>query len=292
MKIEAVISQALSGMSVGMGIFIIAAGLVFIFGTVRILNLAHGAMYMLGAFLCFWLVSILSHIPGSFWIAVLIAPLLVALVGFLIEVVLIRRMYEREMIYQLILTFGIVLVVSDFCKMVWGVEYNLISAPWPFEGATEFFGIIFPSYNLFLIVVGFVVFIALWMLLQVTQLGRLIRAIVFNSEMVSALGINVPRVYTFVFVLGCWLAGLGGALVAPTSVVTLGIDSTVLIECFIIAVIGGLGSLPGAFVGSIIFGMVNAFGILIAPQLAAGFAFIMMAVILLIRPYGLFGRPE
>lgn len=289
---EYIIRQALTGLSVGMGIFIIAAGLVVIFGTVRVLNLAHGSMYMLGAFLCFWLTSMLSRVPGSFWIALFMAPLIVAAVGLILEVSVIRRMYDREMIYQLILFFGIVMIVSDFCKMLWGVEYNLISAPWPFEGATKIAGIIFPTYNLFLIATGIMIFIGFWLILQFTQLGSLIRAIVYNREMVSALGVNVPRIHTAVFMLGCWLAGLGGALVAPTSVVTLGIDSTVLIECFIIAVIGGLGSLPGAFIASIIFGMVNAFGILIVPRLAIGFPFILMAIILLVRPYGLLGKPE
>jgi branched-subunit amino acid ABC-type transport system permease component len=292
MLIDTLIRQSLSGLSVGMGIFLIAVGLVIIFGTIRILNLAHGSTYMIGAFLGWWITTSFSHIPGSFWIAVLVVPLLTALIGYFLEILLFRRLYEKEMIYQLMMTFALVMIFSDVCKIIWGVGFNLLSAPYPLTGAVVVFGTLFPSYNLFLIVIGVVVFLALWLLVNYTQMGRIIRATLYSREMVGSLGINVPVIYTLVFMLGCWLAGLGGVLMAPISAVTLGIDATIIIECFIIAVIGGLGSLPGAFVGSIIFGMVHAFGIMIVPKLAIGFSFIMMAVILVVRPHGLFGRPE
>ena len=292
MSIEALIIQALSGLSTGMMIFLIAVGLCLIFGTVRVLNMAHGSMYMLGAFLCFWLTSILSNIAGSFWWTVILAPLGVALFGLVVEVVLFRRLYPREMIYQLILTFGVILLVSDTCKLLWGVEFHLVAYPRPLNKAVNILGMLFPTYNIFLIIIGVLIFVGLWALMRYTRLGRIIRAVTYNREMVSALGVNVPLTYSFVFVLACWLAGLGGVLTAPVSAITLGIDATILIECFIIAVIGGLGSLPGAFVGAIIFGLVNSFGILIAPRLAICFNFILMAVVLIIRPWGLMGKPE
>ncbi|MCJ7684962.1 MAG: branched-chain amino acid ABC transporter permease, partial [Desulfobacteraceae bacterium] len=155
-----------------------------------------------------------------------------------------------------------------------------------------FKGIIFPRYNIFLIFCGPVVFVGLWALIRYTRLGRIVRAMTYNREMANALGINVPLVYTVVFMLGCWLAGLGGALVSPMSSVMPGMDMVILIECFIIVVIGGLGSLPGAFLGSLIFGLVNAFGILVAPRLAIAFAFILMIIVLIVRPWGLMGKPE
>jgi branched-subunit amino acid ABC-type transport system permease component len=153
-------------------------------------------------------------------------------------------------------------------------------------------GMGFPLYNVFLIACGPLVFVGLWAFIHYTGLGRIIRAVTFNRDMANALGVNVPLVYTAVFMLGCWLAGLGGALVAPMSAVMLGMDMVILIECFIIVVIGGLGRLPGAFIGSLIFGLVNAFGILVAPRLAIAFGFILMIIVLVIRPWGLMGKPE
>ena len=150
----------------------------------------------------------------------------------------------------------------------------------------------FPSYNIFLIFCGPVVYLGLWALIRYTRLGKIIRAMTYNREMANALGTNVPLVYTVVFMLGSWLAGLGGTLVVPTASAMPGMDMIVLIECFIIIVVGGLGSLSGAFLGSLIFGLVNAFGILVAPRLAVAFGFILMIIVLIIRPWGLLGKPE
>ena len=292
MTFQGLIIQILSGLSTGMVIFLIAVGLSLVFGTLRILNLAHGALYMLGAYMCYWVSSVVVQANGSFWWALLLAPVGVALFGGLVEVLLLRRIYDREHLDQYLLTFALVLVVGDLCKLAWGVEFLLVSAPWPLNGPVFILGMPFPSYNLFLIFCGPLVFAGLWALIRFTRLGKVIRAMTYNREMANALGTNVPLMYTVVFMLGCWLAGLGGALVVPTSSAMPGMDMVVLIECFIIIVVGGLGSLPGAFLGSVIFGLVNAFGILVAPRLAVAFGFILMIIVLIIRPWGLMGKPE
>ncbi len=292
MTFEAIAGQTLSGISVGMVLFLIAAGLSIIFGTLKVLNLAHGSIYMLGGFLCYGFTSAFASLPGVFWWTLLAAPLIVALAGGFIEVFLLRRIYAQEMLYQYILTFGLILIIGETCKFIWGVGYHTVGIPWPFDGKVSLWGLSFPIYNLFLIACGFTVFIGLAALMRYTGLGRIIRAVTYHREMASALGINVPKVYTGVFMLGCWLGGLAGTLMPPMSVVALGSDMAVIIECFIIVVIGGLGSLPGAFIGAIILGLLTAFGIYIIPKLAVAFAFMLMIVILIIRPWGLLGKPE
>jgi branched-chain amino acid transport system permease protein len=289
---EAIAGQTLSGISVGMVLFLIAAGLSIIFGTLKVLNLAHGSIYMLGGFLCYGFTSTFASLPGVFWWTLLAAPIIVALAGGLIEIFLLRRIYAQEMLYQYILTFGLILIIGETCKFIWGVGYHTVGTPWPFNGKVSLLGLSFPVYNLFLIGCGFAVFIGLASLMRYTGLGRNIRAVTYHREMASALGINVPKVYTGVFMLGCWLGGLAGTLMPPMSVVALGSDMAVIIECFIIVVIGGLGSLPGAFIGAIILGLLTAFGIYIIPKLAVAFAFMLMIAILIIRPWGLMGKPE
>ena len=292
MTLQGLFIQILSGFSTGMVIFLIAVGLSLVFGTLRILNLAHGALYMMGAYMCYGISSAIAQWSGAFWWSLLLAPVGVALFGGLVEVLLLRRIYDREPLDQYLLTFAMVLVVGDLCKLAWGVDYHLVAAPWPLNGPIFFMGMPFPSYNVFLIFCGPVVFVGLWALIRYTRLGKVIRAMTYNREMANALGTNVPLVYTVVFMLGSWLAGLGGTLVVPTASAMPGMDMIVLIECFIIIVVGGLGSLSGAFLGSLIFGLVNAFGILVAPRLAVAFGFILMIIILVIRPWGLMGKPE
>ena len=289
MTLEAALGQVLSGISLGMVWFLIAAGLSIIFGTLKILNLAHGSIYMLGGFLCYQVTSAFSHVPGVFWLALLVAPLVTALVGGCIEILLLRRIYGLDMIYQYLLTFGLILIVGEVCKILWGAGYNTVAVPWPLNGTVNLFALSFPKYNLFLIGMGVLVFVGLRALIGATSLGAVVRAVTHNREIAGALGINVPRVYTGVFMLGCWLAGLAGTLTPPMSVVALGADVSVIIDCFIIVVIGGLGSISGAFLGSIILGFTTAFGLYIIPKLAVAFGFILMIIVLIIRPRGLMG---
>lgn len=292
MSLRALLMQLLSGLSGGMLIYLIAVGLSLIFGTLRVLNLAHGAVYMLGAYLCVWLTASLKPIPGMFWWAVVLGPFLVALFGGLVEIVLLRRIYRWHFMYQFILTFALILIISDSVKLLWGGGFRSITYPWPLNGTIKVAGGTFPLYNLFLAAVGVSIFFGLRALLHFTRLGKVIRGVTYNREIMSALGENVPAVYTEVFMLGCWLGGLGGALATPLVTVSLGMDMTVIIQCFIVVVIGGLGSLTGAFIGSLILGLLDAFGIMVLPQLAIAFGFILMAVILIVRPYGLMGKRE
>lgn len=288
---EAAIRQTVSGLSVGMVMFLIAVGLSLIFGTLKVINMAHGSLYMLGAYVAMGLTEAFTNTTGIFWWALIVAPVVVALFGGVVEVLLLRRLYPKgEMIYYFLITFGLTYLIQDIAKILWGVEYHVVSVPWPLGGAVTLLGITF--YNLFLILIGVLVFGGLWSLFRYTRLGRTVRAVTYNREISNALGVNVPLVYTGVFMLGCWLAGLGGVLVAPMAAVYPGMDMMIIVECFIIVVIGGLGSLTGAFLGSIIFGLVNAFGILIIPRLAIAFAFILMAIVLIARPYGLMGKAE
>jgi branched-subunit amino acid ABC-type transport system permease component len=291
MNFQGLVIQTMSGISVGMVMFLIAAGLSLVFGTLGVLNLAHASFFMVGAYVCFWISSEVCQIYGAFWWALILAPLAVALLGGALEYLFLRRIYSREHLDQYLLTFALILIIGDLCKLIWGVEYHMVATPWPLNGPIMIMGGTFPRYNVFLILCGSLVFVGLWSLIHYTMLGRVIRAITYNREMASALGVNVPLAYTAVFMLGCWLAGLGGALVAPVSSVMPGMDMVVLIECFIIVVIGGLGSLSGAFLGSLIFGLVNAFGILVVPGLAIAFGFILMIFVLIIRPWGLMGKP-
>ncbi len=292
MNIQGLTIQLLGGISTGMVIFLIAVGLSLVFGTLGVLNLAHGALYMLGAYLGFTVCSLFSQWSGSFWWALLLAPIGVAIFGGIVEVLLLRRIYSREQLDQYLLTFALILIIGDLCKFLWGVDYHMVDTPWPLNGPVAIMGGYFPLYNLFLIVCGPVVFLAILALIHYTKLGRIIRAMTHDRDTANALGVNVPVVYTAVFMLGCWLAGLGGTLISPVSSVMPGMDMVVLIECFIIVVIGGLGSLTGAFLGSLILGLVNAFGILVAPRLAIAFGFILMIIVLVIRPWGLMGKPE
>lgn len=292
MEPKFILVQTLSGISVGMVIFLIAVGLSLIFGALRVLNLAHGSLYMIGAYLSFWVASLMPDSDYSFWWTLLLAPLGAALFGGLLEVLLIRRIYQREHVDQFLLTFGLILVIGDLVKILWGVEFNMVQGPSELSGGLEIMGTRFPVYNLFLIGCGIVIYLALSLLMNFTSLGRTVRAMTYERNMVSALGINVPMTYTLVFMLGCWLAGVGGTLIAPIQAVRPGMDIDILIECFIVVVVGGLGSLSGAFVGALLFGILNAFGILLAPRLAIAFGFMLMIVVLVIRPWGLMGKPE
>jgi branched-subunit amino acid ABC-type transport system permease component len=293
MNLQLAFMQLLNGLGSGMIIFLVAVGLSIIFGTLKVLNLAHAAFYMLGAYLCYWVShTVLSNISGNFWITLLLAPIITAIFGGALERLIIRRIYGLNIMYQFILTFGISLVIADSVKFLWGREVKNMAIPYPFDGSIFVMGANLLKYQLFLYIMGVSIYIGLLLLLHKTKLGKLIRAVTHNQEMASALGINVPSVYTGIFMLGSWLAGIAGIVAAPVTSITLGMDHVVLIQCFVVVVIGGMGSLSGAFLGSIIMGLINSFGIIFLPELALVFAFLLMAIILIIRPFGLMGESE
>ena len=279
-------SQFFVGLSRSMILFVVAAGLSFVLGVLRVPNIAHGSLYMIGAFSAF---SITKLVPGAtgFWLALLIAPLVVALVSFVAERALFCHLYQREHLMLLLFTFALSLILGDLVKLIWGAEYKSIMAPALFDGSVRIFGPSIPKYSVFLLIIGPLVAVGLWLFTNKTKLGKIARAAAVDREMVGAVGINVSWVFAFAFVLGCLLAGLGGALVAPTSSITLGMDHNLIIEAFLIVIIGGLGNMWGAMVGSLIFGLTQSFGILFWPQFAIVFPYTAVVIVLLLRPKGI-----
>lgn len=284
--------QLLAAASNGMLLFLISAGLSLIFGVSRIVNFAHGVLFMLGAYLA---LTIALAGPGS--IGIFAAALAGAAAGLyatgaVIEIGLLRRVYRAPHEYQLLLTFALVFILGDVVRLVWGREDYSVPTPTLLTGSTRAFGLTFPTYRLFLIVFGLLLALALWVLLHRTRWGVLIRAATMDRQMLSALGINTPRLFTGVFALGAALAGLGGALAAPIVAVGPSLHVQVIIDAFVVVVIGGMGSVTGALVASLLVGLVNAFGVLAFPALAVVLTFALMAVVLVVRPWGLFGTPE
>lgn len=284
--------QFMNGISHGMYLFIIAAGLTLILGTLRVLNFAHGAFYMIGGYVTYSLVAYFATIPGAFWWSVLGAGFVLGAMAWAIERSMLRHLYERDHMYQLLFTFALVLFAGDLVKVLWGTDVLSVSLPPGFTGATKIGSFFYPTYRLLLCAIGVVIAIVLWALINRTRAGRMIRAATLDREMLEALGINVGRVYMIVFVAGSALAGIGGALAAPAIALAPGMDHEIIVECFIIVVIGGLGSLGGAFLGALILGLLNSFGIMLVPDFEIVLVFLLMVVVLMIRPWGLLGRPE
>lgn len=283
--------QFLGGLTTAMFLFLIASGLSLVFGVMRVLNFAHGSFYMIGAYLAWQAVQWLAPALHSFWLAVLAAALGVALLGGLIERLLLRRIYGREELYQLLLTYALVLILGDAAKMIWGTQQLSVSRPPILSGGFEVFGATLPAYNLFIMLTGVAIALAGWFVLTRSAAGRMVRAAALDREMLAALGADVGTLYSGMFVVSSFLAGLSGALVTPIQSIVPGMDVEVIVEAFIVVVIGGLGSFWGTFWGSVIYGQVLSFGILILPGFSLFSVFALMAVILIVRPWGLFGRP-
>jgi len=284
--------QLLSGLANAMFLFLVASGLSLIFGVTRIVNFAHGSFYMLAAYLTYSLTTLLPLGPAAFYPAALLAALAVAVVGGLVEVLLLRRVYRAPELYQLLLTFALVLVVSDVVRYVWGADNKTGPAAPGLAGSVRIAGQLFPSYDLAVIVFGPLVALGLWWLFHRTRWGILIRAATQDREMVAALGVDQSRLFTGVFVLGSFLAGLGGALQVPRLALTTVMDTTVIVEAFVVVVIGGMGSVWGALLAALLIGVLSAYGVLVLPKISIVLIFIVMAVVLILRPWGLLGRPE
>jgi branched-chain amino acid transport system permease protein len=285
------IVQFLTGFASAASLFLAASGLSIIFGVTRIVNFAHGAFYMLGAYIAFTLTERFSGAFG-FWGGIIAAALIAAAIGVLVEMVLLRRIYHVPELFQLLATFGLTLMVEDLVVLIWGPSDLLGRRAPGFKGAVDFFGQNIPSYELFLIVLGPVVLLLLWLLFQRTRWGVLVRAATQDRDMVAALGVNQKWLFTSVFALGVFLAGLGGALQIPRDAVNHAMDLRVIVEIFVVVVIGGLGSIVGAFVAAVLVSELNAFGILIFPKISIILVFLVMAVVLIVRPWGLFGKQE
>ena len=286
-----VFAQSVSGLTTAMFLFLIASGLSLIFGVLRVLNFAHGTFYMLGAYAAFQIVQWIGVSGGAFWLAALGAASAVALLGGLVERVLFRHLYGKEELYQLLFTYALVLILSDAARMIWGTQQKSVSRPPELTGAFTLFGATIPHYNLFILLLGPAIALAVWFVLQRTRVGRFIRAAALDRETLGALGVNVDALYTWVFVIACFLGGLGGALISPMRATTPGMDTEVIVEAFVVVVIGGLGSFWGTFLGALIYGQVLSFGILLFPRFSIFAVFALMAGVLIVRPWGLLGRP-
>jgi branched-chain amino acid transport system permease protein len=288
---QLLVVQLLSGLASAASLFLVASGLSLIFGVTRIVNFAHGAFFMLGAYLAFTLTDRFAG-PLGFWGGMALAAVLVGLLGALFEILLLRRIYRAPELFQLLATFGATLVVEDLVLLIWGPEDLLAPRAPGLSGAIEVVGKRVPSYDLFLILLGPLVLALLWLLLHRTRWGVLVRAATQDRDMVAALGVNQKWLFTGVFALGTFLAGVGGALQAPREAVDHTMDLRIIVEIFVVVVIGGLGSIEGAFVAAVLVSLLNAFGILILPKISLVLVFLLMALVLVIRPRGLFGRRE
>lgn len=293
MTFEYFVFMLLNGLSQGMLLFIIASGLSLVFGVLRVINFAHGSLYMIGAYLAYSLSTRLAD--GSllsFLTLLVLVPPAVALVGFVMEVTLFRRVYREEHLLQLLLTYSLVLILDDTVRVIWGGDPRNVTRPEVLAGSVDIMGLALPTYNVFILLVGPLIALGMWLLLYKTRTGNIIRAAVSYPDTLGALGVNVSRVMTATFMLGCWLAGLGGVLVAALASVDLGIGMEKIIESFAVVVIGGLGSIGGALLGSLIIGVGITFFQLPFGRWALVFPYVVMAAVLIIRPWGLFGKPE
>jgi branched-chain amino acid transport system permease protein len=299
------LEQILNGLQLGVMLFLMAAGLTLVFGIMRLINLAHGSMYMLGAFVA----ATVTQATGSFVLGLLAALPAAALVGWLVEIVVLRRLYGRDHLDQVLATFGLILFFNALVQLVWGRQPLFMDVPAALSGSVELIpGVPYPAYRLAIIVTGLTVAGLLYVLIARTRLGMQIRASASNRDMAEAIGINTPMLYSAVFALGAGLAGLAGLMAAPILAVESGMGESILIETFVVIVIGGLGSIRGAFLAALLVGLVDTLGRAFLPTLLRVFLpaaeadgagaslasmgiYILMAAVLLWRPRGLFPAP-
>jgi branched-chain amino acid transport system permease protein len=293
MTIEYFIFMLINGLSQGMLLFIIASGLSLVFGVLRVINFAHGSLYMIGAFVAFSLSTLMTGgTLYSFLVLLVVVPPVLAVIGFFLEVSLFRRVYGQEHLLQLLLTYALVLILDDLVRVIWGGDPRNVARPEILAGSVDVLGLALPTYNIFVLAVGPIIALGLWYLLYRTRAGSVIRAAVSYPETLGALGVNVSWVMTSTFMLGCWLAGLGGVLTAALASIDLGIGMEKIIECFAVVVIGGLGSVGGALLGSLIIGIGVTIFQLPFGRWALVFPYALMALVLVLRPWGFFGKPE
>lgn len=303
MDLILILEQSLNGLQFGLMLFLLAAGLTLVFGIMDMINLAHGSLYMIGAFLAAWLVEMTQ----SFWLGMLLAIPLSGLVGMALEYTILRTLYERDHLSQVLATFALILILNESVKMIWGSDLAL-SAPRALSGPIELFsGFLYPSYRLLIIGVGLLVAFFMWILVTRTKVGAWVRAGASNREMAMAMGLNIQKIFTFVFALGACLCAVAGTLLAPLFAVQVGMGEGILILAFVVIVIGGIGSIWGAFVGSIMVGCVDTLGrsllphlfrelfpaqlaASLGPALASILVYLLMIVVLFFRPQGLFSR--
>ncbi len=282
------ITQGVHGLAYGMVLFLVASGLTLIFGMMGILNIAHGAFFMLSAYFGYQITTW----TGNFWMALLIGPILTGICGALVERFLLRKIHPLGHVAELIVTTGVMFFILGAVKFIWGTEFLYVTPPKMLNWSAKIFGITYPVYRLFVIFMTAIVLAVLALILFKTRLGMVVRAAVSNPAMVSALGINVPLLFMFVFAFGSFLAGIAGVTIAPVLSVFPGLADQMGMDAFIVVVVGGLGSLLGAFLVAMIIGLISSFGVQFLSQMAPLLAFTFMAIILVIKPMGFFGERE
>jgi len=282
------VAQGIHGLAYGMVLFLVASGLTLIFGMMGILNLAHASFFMLSAYLAYQVLQM----TDNFWMALLFAPVGTAILGVLVERFLLRKVHAFGFIGQLLLTVGVSLVILEGVKVFWGTENLPLKMPEILTGLVTIAGMEYPIYRLFMIGLSLVLLVILALILYKTRLGMVVRAAVSDADMVNALGINVPLVFMFVFGVGTWMAGVAGVVIAPILTVFPGLADQMGMDAFIVVVVGGFGSLGGAFLVAIICGLLSSYGVQFVSTLAPMLMFIFMAIVLAIKPMGLFGERE
>jgi len=284
------ISQTAGGLKIAMLLFLVASGLTLVFGVLGVINFAHGALYMLGAYFSWQVMSITGH----FGLSVILGALGVGLFGLLFERILISRIYNSDLLVQILLCYSVVLILDDLVMIIWGDEFlSSLGLPEIFQVPPLFiFDAIIPPFHIAIITISFIVATFLWFIMAKTKFGRLVRAAAINPKMLEALGVNTNIIKAAVFMLGSFLAGLGGALAASLGSVVSGMGNSILIESFIVTVIGGMGSISGAFLASLIIGMARSFGAIAMPLFTDGLMFLIMVLVLVLRPQGLMGNKK
>lgn len=287
-SISCTVTQVSTGLIIGMLLFLVASGLSLIFGVLGVINFAHGSFYMLGAYFAFTAYGL----TGSFVLAIGAGAIGVAAFGMIFERLFMSRVYGRDVLMQLLVCYAFILILDDMVKILYGAEYQLMGMPDTFAlPPLQLGGGFIPAYYVFMIGISLVIGIVLWLGIARTRFGKVVRAAAINPTMVGALGINTTLLYACVFGIGSLLAGAAGALAAPIRTLTPGMGLSILIESFIVTVIGGMGSIGGAFVAALLIGMTRAFGSMGFPLFVDGMMFAMMALVLIVKPSGLFGRP-
>ncbi|WP_289033845.1 ABC transporter permease [uncultured Roseibium sp.] len=285
------VAQLLTGLANAAALFLVASGLSLIFGVTRIVNFAHGSLYMLGAYVG---LTLMNHLPGhfGFWGSIVMAGLIVGLIGVVIEVCVLRPVYRAPELFQLVATFGVILVIQDLALMIWGAEDQLGPRAPGLRSVVRILGEPVPQYDLALIAITPFILFGLWWFIAKTRTGILVRAATQDREMVGALGVNQSWLFTGVFFLGSALAGLGGAIQLPKGGADLLMDLNIISAVFVVVVVGGMGSIPGAFIAAVLISVLNVFGVAYVPQSTLVLMYVVMAVVLMVKPYGLLGREE